>query len=209
MRVNVYVDAFNLYYGCLRGTAYKWLDLERLSRQYLRPGDQLGRIRYFTARVTSRPSDPQAPQRQQAYLRALQTIPCLSVHYGRFQETQTRMRLAEPPPRGPATALVVKTEEKGSDVNLATYLLFDAFRKDAEVAVVVSNDSDLCEPIRLAISELGLRVGIWNPYRRPSVELRRIPPTFYKQIRPGALGASQFPQELGDSRGTVRKPASW
>lgn len=118
------------------------------------------------------------------------------------------MRLATTPARGPSTALVVKTEEKGSDVNLATHLLVDAFRHDAEIAVVVSNDSDLCEPIRVAQSELGLRVGVWNPHAHPSVELRRIPPTFYKQIRPGALGASQFPPELEDSRGTVRKPAS-
>lgn len=207
--MNVYVDAFNLYYGCLRGSVFKWLDLEALSHRYLRPDDELNRIRYFTARVTARPSDPRAPQRQQAYLRALETIPCLTVHYGRFQETRTRMWLAEPPKRGPATALVIKTEEKGSDVNLATYLLLDAFGRDAEVAVVVSNDSDLCEPIRLAQAELGLRVGIWNPHRHPSVELRGIPPAFFKRIRGGALGASQFPAELRDSRGSIRKPAGW
>jgi hypothetical protein len=26
-RLNVYVDAFNLYYGCIRDTPYRWLDL--------------------------------------------------------------------------------------------------------------------------------------------------------------------------------------
>ena len=30
MRTRVYVDAFNLYYGALRGTPYKWLDLDAL-----------------------------------------------------------------------------------------------------------------------------------------------------------------------------------
>ena len=54
---------------------------------------------------------------------------------------------------------MIKTEEKCSDVNLATYLLADAFRADAGTFVVVSNDSDLMEPIRLVSQELGYRVA--------------------------------------------------
>ena len=27
LKTNVYIDAFNLYYGCLRKTPYRWLDL--------------------------------------------------------------------------------------------------------------------------------------------------------------------------------------
>lgn len=27
MRVNVYVDGFNVYYGCIKGTVFKWLDI--------------------------------------------------------------------------------------------------------------------------------------------------------------------------------------
>jgi len=45
-------------------------------------------------------------------------------------------------------ARVIKTEEKGSDVNLATHLLHDAHRGWFEAAVIVSNDSDLLEPIK-------------------------------------------------------------
>ena len=68
---------------------------------------------------------------------------------------------------------VVKTEEKGSDVNLATHLLYDGFKNDYEVAVVVSNDSDLLEPVRVARS-LGLTVGVLNPQKnRPAYFLRR------------------------------------
>ncbi len=209
VRVNVYIDAFNVYYGCLKDSPYKWLDLELLSKHYLKRDDQLNRIRYFTAQVKSRPDDPRAPQRQQIYLRALQTIPCLTVHFGRFQENNVRMRLANPPAKGASTAMVVKTEEKGSDVNLATFLLLDAFRKDAELAIVVSNDSDLVEPIRIAQQELGLPVGILNPHRNRSIGLERIPPAFFKQIREGALRASQFPATMQDERGTLTRPASW
>lgn len=79
LRANVYVDAFNLYYGAVRGTPYKWLDLAKLSVGLV-PRDSINRIRYFTARIHAQ-GDPQQPQRQQVYIRALETIPNLSVHY--------------------------------------------------------------------------------------------------------------------------------
>ncbi len=47
MRTHVYVDGFNLYYGCLKGTSYKWLDLEALCRHLL-PQNQVQRIRYWS-----------------------------------------------------------------------------------------------------------------------------------------------------------------
>ena len=43
-------------------------------------------------------------------------------------------------------ALIDKTEEKGSDVNLASHLLLDAFRGDFDVAAILSNDSDWSHP---------------------------------------------------------------
>jgi hypothetical protein len=116
MRANVYVDAFNLDYGCLKGTPYRWVDLDTFCRQLL-PRDRIHRIRYFTAMVSGRSADPQQPQRQQIYLRALQTIPHLSVHLGHYLSHPVRMPLAHPPPVGPQTVEVIKTEEKGSDVN--------------------------------------------------------------------------------------------
>lgn len=49
----VYVDGFNLYYGSLRKTPYRWLDLQRLCRLLLPPND-VQRINYYTARVGAR-----------------------------------------------------------------------------------------------------------------------------------------------------------
>jgi hypothetical protein len=66
----------------------------------------------------------------------------VTIHYGKFLQSTVRMSLAAPPPGWPKTVEVIKTEEKGGDVNLATYLLVDAFRKDSDAAVVISNDSD-------------------------------------------------------------------
>jgi hypothetical protein len=98
----------------------------------LLPKDRINRIRYFTATVSARPDNPDAPQRQQVYLRALETIPGLSIHYGHYLAHVTRMPLANPPQRGARTVEIVKTEEKGSDVKLATYLLLDAFQRDLQ-----------------------------------------------------------------------------
>ncbi len=72
------------------------------------------------------------------YIRALETIPNLSVHYGVFLVNKIMMPLVIPPAGGPITVEVWKTEEKGSDVNLATYLLLDAIDGDFEQAIVVS-----------------------------------------------------------------------
>lgn len=205
---NVYIDGFNLYYGALKGTPYKWLDLDALCRRLL-PKHELGHIRYFTAIVAARPQDPSGPDRQRVYLRALVTMPHVSVHLGHFLTTNVRMPLVTPPPGGPRTVEVIKTEEKGSDVNLATCLLADAFRQDCQAAVVITNDSDLAEPIRVVRHELGLPVGVVNPGdpRKRSRALQDV--TFFKQLRPSTLPRCQLPDELTDRHGTIRKPDRW
>jgi hypothetical protein len=103
---------------------------------------------------------------------------------------------------------VIKTEEKGSDVNLATHLLHDAHMGRFEVAVVVSNDSDLLEPIKIVRDQLRKKVGLLNPHQKPS---RALLPhiDFIKQIRAGALRVSQFPAMMSDQHGNFTKPAAW
>ena len=207
MKTNVYVDGFNLYYGAVKGTPYRWLDLRALSQSIL-PENTIHRIRYFTALVDPRPDDPRQRQRQEVYIRALQTIAGLEVHYGTFLRSRTRMMLAQPTEGGRRTAEVIKTEEKGSDVNLATYLLLDAFDDDYEAALVISNDSDLAEPIRIVRERFHRPVVIACPHRRCAVELQRAA-SLVKYIRRSALERSQLPPVVHDRYGTVRKPPGW
>lgn len=207
-KTNIYIDGFNLYYGCVKGTPFKWLDLAQLSAKLLPASYQVNRIRYFTARVRGLPHDPDAPTRQQIYLRALRTIPNLTITYGHFLASTTRMPLAKPVPGGPATVQVVKTEEKGSDVNLASHLLLDTFRKDCDAALIISNDSDLLEPIRIVRNEFGLPVGVASPHPQPSKVLQK-EASFVRSIRAGALRSSQFPASLVDAVGTFTKPPAW
>lgn len=206
-RTYVYIDGFNLYYGALKGTRHRWLDLVKFC-QLMLPINDIQRINYYTALVGPRLGDPEQPLRQQLYLRALRTLPQVSVHLGHYLSHRVRMPLANPPEKGDRSVLVIKTEEKGSDVNLASHLIRDAYEDRFEVAVLITNDSDLKEPVRIVSAELGKTVGILNPQRNPSFALVK-EATFFKQIRSGVLAASQFPAELVDQDGDFRKPAGW
>ncbi len=207
MITNVYIDGFNLYYGALKQTPHRWLDIQQMC-QLLLAGNTIQSVKYFTALVSARPSDPGQPVRQHAYLRALRTLPKVSIHLGHFLTHEIMMPMVVPPGQPQQYVRVIKTEEKGSDVNLATHLLHDAHMNRFDIAVVVSNDSDLLEPIKIIRRDLGKRVGILNPQRHPS---RAILPhiDFIKQIRKGVLQASQLPHSLTDAKGTFHKPAAW
>ena len=207
-RTYVYIDGFNLYYGAVKGTQYKWLNLQRMC-ELLLPKNDIVSVKYFTAKVSSRAGDPGQPARQQIYLRALQTIPNLEIIYGHFLTHTVRRRLANPAPGEKLYVEVLKTEEKGSDVNLAAHLINDGCKGRYEVAVVISNDSDLLEPIKIVRHELGLDVGVINPHHgRTSKELAR-EASFVKSIRKWVLKESQFPPILQDAQGEIRKPPEW
>ncbi len=203
IKTNVYVDGFNLYYGALKGTPYKWLDLNKLfTVRY--PGNDIQTIKYFTARIHAR-HDPGKRTRQAFYWRALRTFPHIKIIEGNFQTHPARMPLVTPPPN---TMEVWKTEEKGSDVNLAVHLLNDAYKKDYEAAIVVSNDSDFGEAIRIVIRELRLKVGLYFLGVRPSTILKECA-TFVGQVRESHLAKSLLPNTLSDAHGVFFKPPTW
>jgi uncharacterized LabA/DUF88 family protein len=204
---NVYIEGFNFYYGTLKKTPYRWINVRKLC-ELLLPKNTVTEIKYFTALVSARPNDPDQPTRQQLYLRALRTLPGVSIHLGHFLSHEVTMPLAVRPGQRQEYVQVIKTEEKGSDVNLATHLLHDAHMGRFDVAVVLSNDSDLLEPIKIVRDRLGKKVGILNPQKNPS---RALLPhiDFIKQIRAGTLAAAQLPATLSDATGTFTKPVAW
>lgn len=180
-RTNIYIDGFNLYYGSLKRTPYKWLNVEKLC-QLMLPTDLIQSIKFFTANVSARPHDLHLPIRQQIYFRALKTIPNLTLIYGHF--------LTHSVPY------------------LAAHLLHDGFNGLFDTAVIISNDSDLAEPVRLVKQVLNLPVGILNPHQRHSQTLQQYA-TFVKRIRQHHLIASQFPNPMTDSKGVFHKPQGW
>ncbi len=103
---------------------------------------------------------------------------------------------------------VVKSEEKGSDVNLAVSMVDDGHNREYECAVMISNDSDLTQAIEIVRYKLKLPVGIINPHKRASGVLVRHA-TFRKEIRKSVLKASQFPDSFKDKHGMIHKPKGW
>ena len=205
LKTNVYIDGFNLYYGSLKGTPYKWLDIGKLC-QVMLPSHTIQTIKFFTANVSARPHDPQLAVRQQIYFRALKTIRNLTIVYGHFSTHSVPMVLTGIMPA--KRVWVDKTEEKGSDVNLATHLLHDGFKGEFEAAVLITNDSDLTAPVNVIRQVLNLPIGILNPHDRDSKTLQQYA-TFVKRIRQKHLLASQFPDKLTDGTGEFHKPPEW
>ena len=207
MKTNVYIDGFNLYHRALRRSPYKWLDLSKLCQAIL-PNDDINQIRYFTAYVLTRASDPNQPRRQLTYLRALGTIPKLSIHLGLFTTHPRKFPLTSAPHQ---IVEVDLTTEKRSDVNLATLLLSDGYHGDFEQAVVISNDSDLALPIQTVRDDLKLSMGVVNPSAsgRLTNEQLRDASTFQLHIFKKSLRDSQFPPTLTDAQGTITKPSVW
>ena len=97
---------------------------------------------------------------------------------------------------------------KGSDVNLATFLLMDAFDDAFDMAVIVSNDSDLMEPISQVRSRFQKGIGILNPQAKVSRALAPLA-HFIKPIRAGALARVRFADQLRDGNGPFHKPPRW
>jgi hypothetical protein len=205
-KVRVYIDGFNLYYGALKANpSLKWLDVQALGSA-LAPASDIW-VRYFTAKVKPSP-DPTSPDRQRLYLAAVRSLPLVSVHYGHFTTHPTAMPLLNPPPRGPHTVEVLKTEEKGSDVNIATFLLLDGFDRLYDEAIVISDDSDLAEPIAQAnrrfgpvhlVSPRGLRLGALVGGA-----------SSWKPLSLATLAACQLPSPLVLPTGrTVFRPPRW
>lgn len=205
MKINIYIDGFNLYYGCLKDTPYRWLDLNKMC-QLLFPSDEIVKIKYFTAPIKIRmsDSDPDRPNRQQTYLRALRTLPNIEIVEGIFLKHKVSMKLANKD----GYALVIKHEEKGTDVNITSHLVHDAHNKAFERAVVISNDSDLVTPISIVTNEIKLPVTVISPFDRNNIQLQKVA-TNVKQIRKGLLRVSQFDEKLEDDIGEFFIPEKW
>ena len=95
MTTRIYIDGFNLYYRAVKGTPYKWLNLRKMCELIL-PDQSIGKIKYFTANVSSRKDDPDKPTRQQIYYRALKTIPDFEIIKGKFRSRDRAMPLSKP-----------------------------------------------------------------------------------------------------------------
>src|SRR5262245_44997315 len=174
------------------------------------PGHDIEMVKFFTAKVSASPGDPDQPNRQMIYWRALRTLkPRISIIEGTFYE-HTKTTLLSPECKlytaGTNTfVMVTKREEKGSDVNLASHLLMFGWNKRYEQAAVITNDSDLATPISIIRSDRKMPVHVINPHEFHSKKLRRLASAL-SRIRKSDLASAQFPDDLTDPKGAFRKP---
>lgn len=208
MRTIVYIDGFNLYYGSLKKTEFKWLDLWAYFQKALPTNCNLAKIKYFTARVSPLPNDPDAPARQDAYIRALRAMypGKIEVIEGHFSTKNVRMPLSLPPH---STVEVIKSEEKGSDVNLAVELVNDSWLGLMDCAVVVSNDADLARAMAVVKRRKTSKIFLFTPggpIRKPLVTLTK---WAHKQqdVLPSDLASSQLPSPIPGT--SITKPQIW
>lgn len=210
-RARAYIDGHNFYHGALKDSPeYKWLDLIGLCTTLLERKGDLECVRYYTARVVDL-GDPSQSQRQDVYLQAL-VATGVDVVEGKFVRRDKRVRL-----KGSANVVDATVyEEKGTDVNLAADLVYDACR-GLGVALVVSNDSDLQRAVDLARSA-GTTVYVVNPHHR-----RRRKPDGTRNRRYHAaligdsglklhgshLARNQLPDIVDTSDGPKTRPVEW
>jgi uncharacterized LabA/DUF88 family protein len=232
---NAYIDGFNLYKGALVNRNHlKWLDLPSFC-QSRRPDMELGDIYYFTARIKARFTGDTAPNRQHAYLRVL-AHQGVKIVEGQFRKDRDWLRLvttnrqsAIQPTLASAFGLTQRLldssaaralpdlpkshvwsyGEKGSDVNLASYLLRDVYSKDLSAALVVSGDSDLSTPILLA-REHGADIKTLVPNKAQPCERLREVSSFLEQLHVSDLKDHQLSRVFKTPKGgTILRPEPW
>ena len=205
----VYIDGFNFYYGALRNgkkrIGKKWLNIESWLLKIFKPAHyNINKIKFFTAKVSGTKSDPQKPVRQQVYFRALKTIPKIEIIFGNFIKRNIFINITD------EVSIRAKAyEEKGTDVNIAAHIVNDGHKGLYDTAIVVCNDSDIADALRIVTKELNLEVILVNPSKGNATVKLSTFASFVKQVREGQLIASQFPQKMNDQRGEFSKPLSW
>ena len=212
MAAFVYIDGFAVYHMCFRHSAdrnhLKWLDFRALAAALL-PDEDLALIRYYTARVGDSPEDPQRASRQDAYLRALASLPGLEICQGSFVKSKREVRLVSPPAGVDPRQTAWVRQEKRSDVTLATHLLTDAFDGQMSVALLMTNDSDFVEPVRIVRERFEVRVIVISPDDRVSKRLAKAA-SFARPLDYGLLDQCQLPEIIVDADGReIFRPPAW
>jgi uncharacterized LabA/DUF88 family protein len=215
MKTFVYVDGFNLYYGLLRGTAFKWLDLYGLFQDHvLGAAARVEKVRYYTAPVKGSASDdPKSPQRQRIYLRALKAYRGnrVDIIQGSIVRTTPILRLLDTLQDGCAsTVRVVEFTEKETDVNLAADLISDACLGRCEQAVICSNDRDFFGALAAVRRDHpDVVVGLVAPVRDECYVSRYLSKVAHwqKALSPAHLASSQLPEKIPGT--PLRCPDAW
>lgn len=228
MNTIVYVDGYNLFYGCLKHSSDKWLDIQKLLfKRVIRvqdPSSTLLKIKYFTAPIRAKVATrgQAAVLAQQAYHRALemlypQTIEIVQGYYS--LEKANLLEYVKPPDKSRRVS-VWRLEEKETDVNIALEAYRDALKTDVSQQVFVSNDTDVA-PVVKALKEdfpRKIKLGVVFPIRDPrssnghrpgNKSLSAFADWTRRYITDAELAESQLPDRIPTNKKPICKPGYW
>ena len=230
MKTRVYIDGYNLYYGCLKRTPYKWLDLSKLFIKHILPSSSSTNhsyedlsIKFFTAEIVGNAAmSKDSLKDQQAYHRAL-TFHAgenqLDIIKGYYAVNKTRaFKVDEENPSTPPNECeyvdIWKLEEKQTDVNIAVESLYDVMTDDSlEQVVFVTNDTDLASALEKIKSlnkvKIGLVIPTTDSVRNPNEKLDKHADWTRRNILLEELQASQLPRSVQGGRKPAVKPMGW
>jgi len=202
----IYIDGFNLYYGAVKNTPWKWLDMEKYF-SLLRQDDDIQIIKYFTAKIhgSHKPN-------QDVYIKALSTLNKVQIIYGLFKYKKIKCLVKNCTHQG--SKLFDVPEEKGTDVNIAVHMIKDAINDECDRLIVVSGDSDLVPAVKAVKLITPNKIVIVyvpanNIVRGAANELRNSSDR-HKTLPNNLLSKAQFPDQLTDSKGgIIQKPEAW
>ena len=223
-RAIFYIDGFNFYYLALKAKPqYKWLNPKALADGIVHDDTTVACVKYFSAPVSAKISQT-AHKNQNVYLRALRTIPAIDIILGKFVVREKFVTLTPEEQHSLNRNKVIASiaEEKRTDVNLVSHLIYDACNDNFDIAYVITNDTDFVEPIRMVKEIIGKPIVIVAPRTSfvgggkskfgtsvPESKLKRAASETYF-INDSLLGDSQFPDEIHKKNGKIiRKPQKW
>lgn len=234
LRTRIYIDGYNLYYGCLKGTHLKWLDLLALFEKGVLPsvtatvdGHTLASelqpvaIKFFTAPILEQAAkSSDSIQCQEQYHAALNKHQPGRVETikGYYSITKARAKVIDPLdpkkwPRDCQTTDVWKLEEKQTDVNLALHAVKDALLGDIEHIVIVTNDTDIAPALDMIRANTKAVVGLVIPTtdheRVPNADLVKYAHWVRTHITEAELKAAQLPRVIAGGKRPAIKPNSW
>ena len=236
LRTRIYIDGYNFYYGCLRGTPYKWLDLLPLFENHILPSalvkDDDGQIRqsallpspsikFFTAKIIESVAKAVDSVSSQArYHTALRKLHDgrIELIEGYYAVNKMMVKIVDSnnpdlPPGECQPVQAWKVEEKQTDVNLALHAYHDAITGQIDHAVIVTNDTDIGPALQMIRDHTSVRIGVVVPTDEhepiyPNAELAGLAHWVRAHITDAELLACQLPRVIPGRKPTI-KPESW
>ncbi len=224
MKTIIYVDGYNLFYGCLKHSGDKWLDLWKLLVGRIvhaqNPASEVIQIKFFTADILAKIAShgQDAMVAQQSYHRALERIYSerIKIIKGFYSLEKAHLLAYQKPPDKMNRVAVWRLVEKQTDVNIALEAYRDAVKGLAKQFIFVSNDTDLA-PALLALREdcgADIRIGVIIPVRatnqRPGNQaLSTLADWTRSHITDAELITSHLPDTVPTKKKPIKKPIYW